>query len=361
MISSLIIYNALLFLCVLSAYLTKISTNSSKKILNVFTFLLLFGIAALRSGVGSDFEDYVRIFENIDRFKFNQIEPIYFGFNKLLNILGFQAQSIFVVMGAIAAFFAVKASQKTKYPELFIFSYVTLIYLNSLNAMRQEIATTILLYALLLLIEGKTKTYILLVLFATGFHYVSILLLPFVFINKIKYDKKTVFLTALLAFLFIRVGVIEILASSGILSGTKYVFYLNSELYNQSTETGLGNIIILVAKHFSLLIPFFIPKSRYPEQLIKFRNATLILNSCLLLVLIASLDFYILHRLVSLFTIANIFSLLLMVEAKIRSRQIWVFVTILLMLFYFENDIHISRKNVPGKGITPYVTIFERN
>ena len=50
-----------------------------------------------------------------------------------------------------------------------------------------------------------------------------------------------------------------------------------------------------------------------------------------------------------------------MVEAKIRSRQIWVFVTILLMLFYFENDIHISRKNVPGKGITPYVTIFERN
>ena len=48
--------------------------------MNVFTFLLLFGVAALRSGVGSDFENYVRIFENIDRFKFNQIEPIYFGF-----------------------------------------------------------------------------------------------------------------------------------------------------------------------------------------------------------------------------------------------------------------------------------------
>ncbi|WP_337134196.1 EpsG family protein, partial [Staphylococcus aureus] len=90
-----------------------------------------------------------------------------------------------------------------------IFSYVTLIYLNSLNAMRQEIATTILLYALFLLLEGRTKSYILLVLFATGFHYVSVLMLPFVFINKLKYNKKTICITVFLSILFIRFGVVN--------------------------------------------------------------------------------------------------------------------------------------------------------
>lgn len=361
MVSSVIVYNFLLFTCTMFSFLTKFVTQKSKILLNTLTFLVLFVVAALRYNVGSDFEAYVRIFNNIDSFSFNQIEPIYYLFNKFLSSIGFSAQSIFVVMGGIAAFFAVKASQKTKYPHLVILSYITLIYLNSLNAMRQEIATTILLYALFLLMEGRNKQYIFLVLFSSGIHYVSILLLPFVFVNRIKYNRKSIFIFLMLGILFVRFGVVNILASTGILNGTKYVFYLNSELYNQQTETGLANIMVLFSKHFSLLIPFFISKKQISPELIKFRNATLILNCCLLLFLIASLDFYILHRLVSLFTIANIFSLLLLLESKIKTRQIWVLITTILMLFYFENDIRISQKNLPGKGITPYVTIFEKN
>ena len=361
MISSVIIYNILLFLSVLFAYLSRKSRDTSKLIFNGLLFFTLFIVAALRNGVGNDYDDYVIIYNHIDVFTFPRIEPIYVLFNKSLNLFGFGAQSIFVLMSAIVAFFVMKSSQKTNYPEVFIFSFVTLYYLSSLNEMRQTAATAILIYAMLLLIEGQTKRYIFLVLFATGIHYISILMLPFVFINKIKYDKKTIFLTAVLALVFVRFGVINILASTGILNGTKYVFYLNSELYNQQTETGLGNIMILLSKHFSLLIPFFISKKKISPELMKLRNATLILNSCLLLFLIASLDFYILHRLVSLFTIANIFSLLLLLESKIKTRQIWVLITTILMLFYFENDIRISQKNLPGKGITPYVTIFEKN
>ena len=361
MIHTILIYNSLLFLSTFASQISKFASIKAKGILNIFTFLLLSAVAGFRSGVGSDYEAYVSIFYNIDSFTFFRIEPLYYLLNQILKYLGFQAQSVFIVMGMIAAYFAVKSSNKVSHPGIFIFSYITLIYLNSLNAVRQEIATTILLFAILLLVEGHSKKFIFLVLFATGFHYISIVFLPFVFINKINYTKKTMVLILLLGLVFIRFGILELLISTGILSGTKYSFYLYSDMYNGTTGTSLTSIFVLISKHFSLLIPFFISKKMISPELFKFRNATLILNSCLLLSIIMSLDLYILHRLVSLFTIANIFSIILLLESKLKTKQIWGLVTIVLMLFYFENDIRISQKNLPGKGITPYVTIFEKN
>ncbi|MEK5289177.1 EpsG family protein [Streptococcus sp. FSL R7-0212] len=358
MISTIIIYNGLLLYCLIFSYLATNSKNkASRNISLFFVFLGLFLTAALRKGVGADFETYQNIFNNINIYNFHTLEPIFLIVNKALKTIGFTSQSIFVFMAFVNSIFIVLSCNKVKYPEIFIFLYYVYFYLNSLNAMRQETAVCILIYAILVLFEGNIKEYILLVLLATGFHYVSILFLPFILFNKLKYNKRTFFIGIILSILFFRISLVQILAQTGILAGTKYQFYLNLDIYNKATEIGSG--IGMVLRYFILIPIFFVKKSYFKIDNLKKRNIIMLLNIILIISIIISLKFYIFHRFVTLFSVSLIYSIMLVLDSKSRWRQVIVTIALVFSLLFFEIDIVNSQKAVPGnKGVTPYVSIL---
>lgn len=358
MISTILIYNSLLVYSVFFSFLASHSKNKGSEYISyIFLFLGLFLVASLRNGVGADFETYQNIFNHIELYDYHRMEPIFLLINKLLRNFGLGNQSIFVFMAFVNSVFIVLSCRKTKYPEIFIFSYFVLFYLNSLNAMRQETAVCILIYAIFQLFEGKRKEYVFFVLFAIGFHYVSIFFLPFVLFTKIKFDKKTIFISVLLSFVFLRVSFVEILAQTGVLAGTKYQFYLNMDIYNRATEIGSG--IGMFLRYFILLPTFFISKIDFLKSDLKKRNIVLLLNIVLILSIIISLKFYIFHRFVTLFSVALIYSLLLVLDSKNRWKQVIISLALIFSLIFFEIDIVNSQKSIPGnKGITPYVSIL---
>lgn len=359
MLSTFFIYNSVMVVSVLFAFLSRIAKdNTGRRISLAITFLSLFLISALRSGVGADFENYETIFNNIDYFTADRIEPGFLWINKFLSYLGFPAQSIFVVMAFIVAYFVVLASRKVRRPEQLVLAYCLLFYLDSLNIIRQAAATAILLYAILCLIDRENKRFLLFVLLATSLHYSAILFLPIIFVNNIKFDKKMLLLTVLLTIVFIRISVIEILINSSVLSGTKYNFYLGSTIYN--FESGFWSTVLFLLRYIVLFVAFLIPRRYYPQNLQRFRNITLILNVLLLLSIAVYFKFYIFHRFVSLFSVSLILSMVLVSQAKIRWRQPLILLCVIVPLIFFENDIRVFEKSLPGKGITPYKTVFER-
>lgn len=64
----------------------------------------LFMIAGMRYGIGTDYFSYVNLFRNASRKWDGILEPLYYLFNHLLNIMGLSEQWIFIVCSAIYVF-----------------------------------------------------------------------------------------------------------------------------------------------------------------------------------------------------------------------------------------------------------------
>ena len=166
---------------------------------NYFVFLAfcsMFLIAALRHNVGTDYNEYVILFNSIatsqDSASFGfHIEPIFVLLSKTIAIFSDNPVWIFISTSFFITYFVFKASIKsTNLYEFAIFLFIAFgFYTSSLNVIRQWMAASVLLYGYTFLADKQHKAFFKCVLLACCCHYSALVILPvYLFIHKTRND-----------------------------------------------------------------------------------------------------------------------------------------------------------------------------
>lgn len=186
--------------------------NSSKLYKIIYTALFgaaLFGLAALRYMVGTDYYAYSELFNSMRLMDAGDLSALTFekGFAVLLHILAEGSES-FVGMFAlialiVAAGVAVYIYRYSSNACISALSFVMLgCFFYSMNFMRQFVAAVILMYAIRYVQDKSFIRYLILVLFAAVFHWSALLLIPFYFILKIRLEPLILAAYALISVMF---------------------------------------------------------------------------------------------------------------------------------------------------------------
>ena len=217
-------------------------------LVNLITFLFV----SLSFPAGGDWVGYFNNYDCIVNSKcYSDFSSFEIGYQLIVAIfgnLGFQFTVVFIAfVNAISLF---NFAQKFENGALIIF-FIMCVFLWSLyvEAVRQSLAMSILLIALIYLYSRKIKKYIYLIILASFFHVTALICLIFI----IPYFSAR--LTKLVGFGLLVLSIIFITFPTSILEyivlfllpnsmvGMKLNFYLYSDAYSPQVSIGLGSIL----------------------------------------------------------------------------------------------------------------------
>lgn len=197
--SSMLIYAALIIITLL---FSKLAYNEQNKYRKAIYFAMMIIIpsmfAALRYHVGTDYYIHETVFQNI--IQNNEVEKhAEIGYIILNQIVAFFNGSYNVVLFLVSAISiscisaAIYAFKDDINPTFALLCYFLLYYQMSLNYIRQLLAASIAIYALVLFIKNRKLLAISLVIIAASFHVTAILMLAIMLISSFltndKYNK----------------------------------------------------------------------------------------------------------------------------------------------------------------------------
>lgn len=193
----------------------------------VLSFVPFLVVSAIRYEVGTDWIVYdaffTRINEGTEYFK----EPLFNLLNKLLYLFTQDSQWIFVVSAVLSLSFTFLAiyKQSMYIPFSILLFFLSTVYFNSLNQVRQAIAMSIFLFASQYIWKRDWKKYLLWILLATGMHLSALIYVPIYFIYGWKAEiKKHLLLFAAVA---VSMPVIKVVLIK-VISLTPYAWYFDS-------------------------------------------------------------------------------------------------------------------------------------
>ncbi len=201
-ITSLCVYGLGFLLTMMLCVLAQRADTSKKRKAILYAFLIalpLSIIAGLRYEVGTDYVNYVRIFNEIEYYSLGRyitvfgMEPLFVIMVKGMLTLGFDHSLIFGIFEIIILFFPALALIENKNKLSISFGmaiYYLTLYHYSLNMIRQVMAVGIIMYVLPKLLQKKYVTYIAGVLIACLIHATSIIGILFVVVPLIDGKKE---------------------------------------------------------------------------------------------------------------------------------------------------------------------------
>lgn len=192
------------------------------KFLFLMSIFPLFLIAALRKGIGTDYNSYARIFLDIRQGNLkDSIEWGYILLNKLCGFITSNPQSIFILTSFLFCYFIFFTiyEQSEQISLSVIFLVISLNYCTSLNTIRQFLALSVCVYAFKYIYQKKLIKYMIFVFLASSIHLICAICFLFYFLADIKLNKKRIFFLLLIFVLTIPcyMPFFEL-----ILNGTKY-------------------------------------------------------------------------------------------------------------------------------------------
>lgn len=292
--------------------------------------------------VGTDYINYFTIFEGAEsEYYYRKGEWLFAGIVDIGHSIGIVPQGMFFVFYLINFyfFFRILALLDQKYIFIFILLYITLstVFNNQLNGLRQYSAIYIITYAIIKFNQDKSYwKYILLIILAGGIHQSSYLALFFCLLFK--YNVNT-----FICYLLIGTGTFASLFGSytwlidilGNYIPRYYLSYLKSE-FNNSNE---------LIKVFTKLI--FVPIYLLSVSIIN--KKTLSVNDKYLYkvgifaysIRLFFLENFIFNRVGQLFVLIAVLPIYVYLKYLYESRhnKIFLFITLLLILFYFIKTI----------------------
>lgn len=173
----------------------KIPKLIRKVLVALLTLTLSYLLFARNSLMGTDTENYIRMFERLDRTSIDSVyslsalgvEPGFLLTSYIFNLFFESYYSVFFCFGLIIYNFYVRAAVNSNLNLVIfiaaLFSY-TGIYFMSFNILRQCIALSIVFFSVRYLTLGLNRKFILTCLVATAFHYSAIISLLFLVIYK---------------------------------------------------------------------------------------------------------------------------------------------------------------------------------
>lgn len=169
-----------------------IKSRKVENALYVFSVLLLVFVSGFRYEVGSDYNTYIDLFHTAAR-TFIVGEPllsiitVFFNYlnEEQLSTITFFFYSL-VTISLISAFYSRFSDDKLL--SLLIFVSLPILYLSSLNVVRQFLAVGFFAYSLRYLVDKKLFQYIICVALSAAAHKSALLLLPAYFLFKIRFS-----------------------------------------------------------------------------------------------------------------------------------------------------------------------------
>lgn len=179
---------------------TKLQVPFAKQVL----ILLLILILGLRHDVGKDYPTYELIYNAPNSAQANAVEPIWHLINYILRYLGFQARGFFFLTSVIIMVCFYKGIKKMSSHfcvsiTLFI---LTGFYFEAANIVRQYVAIALLFYAFPYMLEGKTRKYMVWILFAALFHTSVLIIFPLILLSRFRYPPILLLAALAVSFLF---------------------------------------------------------------------------------------------------------------------------------------------------------------
>ena len=184
--------------CFLRIYTKKVKKKLDRRILFVLSIAPAVLVAMFRYNNGADYMMYYRLFKNIGYeriFSTVQGKSIEQGFVLLVKFCSYISQEPFFTFGVIAfiiVYLIFKACLDTSdnYLLSVILFFVTGVYFDSFNGLRQYIAVAIFLLSLKYIISKDLKKYVLLIFLGFIFHRSIIFVAPIYLLQYLKIDFK---------------------------------------------------------------------------------------------------------------------------------------------------------------------------
>jgi hypothetical protein len=251
-------------------------------------------ISGFRYGVGTDYFNYVNIFNShieMDLKTYTDINGIaetgYFILEKVSYSLMGDARLVFLSTAflTITFFYLGMKRYRLRYPGLIFLLYLLTIFPMTMNAVRQGVAVSIMFYAFTFILNKKPFRYLLITLFASLFHISALLLIPFYFVGRFLDVKKSILLKdhfIAKSRYFIRIGVASILMLLVVASTfalvlnipgfEKYALYLDLDEYGANYIFYVRLLMLLV---LMLLAKYVIFKGDYRQNAFLFAGAVI--------------------------------------------------------------------------------------
>lgn len=341
-----------------SEYLDKyLIEEKFKKILFVTCIMFIPSFfAGIRSGVGTDYDNYSAIFTAINTgVGNNPTEMGYTFLNYIIGQFGGNIQTVFFIMSFLTLLFIY----------LFLYEYRSSIgiglgilvflisyYNMSYNIVRQVLAISISLYSMNFIDKRKSKHFVFFILLAMSFHAGAVIMLPlYIFYNNFV-NKRRLFrvLTYLVYFLALaNYQYIVEFVSLNILGTDKYLYLTK----NLGTNLGLGAVVRYAPQ---LLIGFVF----YDELLLNNKSFKLYYFLLVMGYLTGLLPAFgapiVLNRIGSFFSIANVWLIPYYYQYfKYKENYNWIVPTLIIYILMVWFVMYI----IGGDSETvPYNTIF---
>lgn len=350
-----LIYNSVVFLGSGLAFISEYANNKLiKKLTFLLSFFIVWLIAALRYNVGTDYPNYIYIFEYLHQYEIGKLEPLYFILNQIIFYLKLDAQWLFVITSFICIYFIYKTACYY-HRGWFILFFLLFWYFASLNLVRQMTALGIMSYGFHCLLNGRHNKFFCSLIFALGFHYSVLFLLPLFFIKNIRISWLSGILILISTIVIItQFNIIQLIFSSGYFESSKYGVYAINE-YNRESEIGSG-IGILIQLLAPLLIVFFSHKIQLQQRY----SIVVLLSIIFIATLLLTLDVYIFNRVMVVYSLCYLFIAGYISKSDFHYKNLLLLFIAIGGLAMFEKNISIALfKLNSGLGINPYQSILQ--
>lgn len=357
MTGTYLVYNSVLFFVVVFGFCVQRASDKKNELLaRTCTFLVMLLPAAIRKGIGTDYEAYVELY----RLYAGGTDDHEIGFQmlgQLMNAFHLHYQW-FIIILAILCLLPVCYCIPRKYFGEFIVIYFFMTYPAMMSTSRQLVAVSLICCGTVALYHRKgTIRYVACVVCAFLFHYSALILLPFVLLRNIKWTWQRIYcLSGLMIFLFQTVDVINMIFTNELFLESEYgVYAINS--YNRDAEIGTG-----LGVFANVLGPLLFVLSSSKVLRNDRRNGFLLfLSVCFVGGYLLASQIHIFGRLVACFSFVPALLIPLLCRTLTPKYSKLVYMGFFLIyLVLFERTIQISQITLgSGLGISPYRTIFE--
>lgn len=329
----------------------------------VLSFTVLFCVAAFRDGVGRDYESYANAFVSSSEGTLTQSQKNWLsvGYRILSQVVSTFCGDNYVIMFAVVSFITLLFFYKAIYRlscdwTLSLYLIICFcLYYQSFNQMRQMLALSISIYALVHLRDERIGRYVIWILIAASIHTSAVVMLLLVLVGKWNITLKTVFIylsTAAISYLGFELIIY-------LVSFTNYgQTYLGWEKYDTSFE--LSSVLNLFVRMAILCACLFVSKdviNRVPYAKVLY-NCALI---CTVLQVI-TLQSYLFGRVTTYFFTAYIFlipEVISAYEKKMvkRNRVLIKMITYILFASY-HFVYYFSDSGAYGSGYDIYKSLL---
>lgn len=227
-----------LFFLLLSTYFYYLSNNrknrSSKYLFLVLSFSIPMLIGGLRKNVGTDYNTYISLFNNLQK----NDEIGFYYLCKFIKLFGDYRLMFFVFnfLTLLIFFFSLSKIKEDERVSVY-YIYLFTMYMISYNSVRQMLSVNLVFLGYMYLKNNRNIVFVLLTLLASSFHFGSIFVIPFVCIAKIKSKFIKFILIILVLFTCINYQKILLIMSNFSMFEKYYILY-----YGQNVRITFNNL-----------------------------------------------------------------------------------------------------------------------